>query len=126
MIKYTLRCEAGHEFEAWFNSMAGFDEQKERGYLSCAICGSERVDKAIMAPRIRTSERAAPEPATGHTGSIDFEDVGDTFVQEVRDIHEGLAESRNITGKATEAEIKGLEADGLADGVVAIKLPTRQ
>lgn len=120
MIKYTLRCEAGHEFEAWFDSMAGFDDQKAKGWLSCAVCGSSNVNKAIMAPNVRTSEKVEhPAPLPIDLSNVD--NVGDRFAQTVRDIHEGLEEERPIHGQATPDEIRGLEADGLAENVRAIK-----
>jgi hypothetical protein len=62
MIRYALACAKGHEFESWFANSAAFDKQKKRGLVSCPRCGSAKVDKAIMAPRLaRTdSEEAAP------------------------------------------------------------------
>jgi hypothetical protein len=58
MIKYTLRCEHGHEFESWFKNSAAFDNQKKRGLVACPGCGSAKVEKAIMAPRLTRSESA--------------------------------------------------------------------
>ena len=52
MILYRLKCKKGHEFEAWFASSAAFDTQEKRGLLSCAHCGTSKVSKALMAPRI--------------------------------------------------------------------------
>lgn len=61
MIRYTLDCEAGHSFEAWFRSSADFEAQRERGLLSCAVCGSPRVGKALMAPSIAKGDaKGAP------------------------------------------------------------------
>ena len=62
MIRYALACTDGHEFESWFANSAAFDKQKKRGLVSCPVCGSTKVDKAIMAPRLaRTDvEEAAP------------------------------------------------------------------
>jgi len=33
MIRYTLRCDKGHEFEAWFSSSQAFEEQKRDGHV---------------------------------------------------------------------------------------------
>ena len=52
MIKYRLRCARGHEFETWFQNSAAFDKLAKRKQLSCAMCGSDKVEKAIMSPRI--------------------------------------------------------------------------
>lgn len=80
MIKYTLRCASKHHFEAWFKSGANFEEQKEKGLLRCPECGSDEVEKALMAPSIVTrkgrpnravaerprapNESAAPAPSS--------------------------------------------------------------
>ncbi|MEZ5863635.1 MAG: DUF1178 family protein [Geminicoccaceae bacterium] len=50
MIRYALRCGAGHEFEGWFKSSAAFGE--EAASLTCPICGDGSVQKAIMAPAV--------------------------------------------------------------------------
>ena len=64
MIVYNLACEKGHVFEAWFKDSASYDRQEKRKHLACAICGSSRVRKAPMAPRIG-SGKAASDPAAG-------------------------------------------------------------
>jgi hypothetical protein len=66
MIRYTLRCEKDHAFESWFQSSSAFDSQVKRKLVTCPACGSDRIEKAIMAPRIvgkKGRERAAPSPA---------------------------------------------------------------
>ena len=62
MILYRLKCKKGHEFEAWFASGDAFDKQEKRGLLSCPNCGTPKVSKALMAPRI--AKRAKAKPAT--------------------------------------------------------------
>src|SRR5215475_6897269 len=65
MIRYALRCERDHEFESWFQSSSAYESQVKRKLVTCPVCGSAKVDKAIMAPRIvgkKGRERAAPEP----------------------------------------------------------------
>ena len=62
MILYRLKCKKGHEFEAWFASSAAFDTQEKRGLLSCAHCGTSKVAKALMAPRI--AKRGKSKAAT--------------------------------------------------------------
>lgn len=68
MIVYDLACEKGHVFEAWFKDSASYDRQEKKKHLSCAVCGSSRVQKAPMAPRIG-SGKAAGEPAGGEDSS---------------------------------------------------------
>lgn len=71
MIRFQLRCGNRHEFEAWFPSNAGFEDQKARGLLSCAVCGDTSVDKAPMAPRIVRSTGSAPVTIDNTTGSVE-------------------------------------------------------
>jgi hypothetical protein len=52
MIRYSLRCEKDHSFESWFQSSSAYDSQVKRKLVSCPVCGSAKVEKAIMAPRI--------------------------------------------------------------------------
>src|SRR5262249_16847786 len=50
MIRYTLVCERKHDFESWFHNSAAFGKQAKRGLVTCPVCGSSKVEKAIMAP----------------------------------------------------------------------------
>lgn len=53
MIVFDLQCkDAGHVFEAWFGSSGDFEDQRTRGLVSCPLCGSEKVSKAVMAPAV--------------------------------------------------------------------------
>ena len=66
MIRYTLRCEKDHAFESWFQSSSAYDSQIKRKPVTCPACGSAKVEKAIMAPRIvgkKGRESAAPVAA---------------------------------------------------------------
>jgi hypothetical protein len=66
MIRYTLRCEREHTFESWFQNSAAYDSQAKRKLVSCPVCDSVKVEKAIMAPRIvgkRGRGRAEEVPA---------------------------------------------------------------
>jgi len=63
MIRYALNCEQGHTFESWFQNSAAYDKQAKRGLVACPICGSAKVEKAIMAPRLSHAEPAEASPA---------------------------------------------------------------
>jgi len=52
MIRYALICEQGHDFESWFADSEAFEKQTKRKLVTCPHCGSAKVEKAIMAPRI--------------------------------------------------------------------------
>jgi hypothetical protein len=60
MIRFTLRCQHAHEFEAWFRNGDTYDRQAKRGEVRCPECGSVKVAKAIMAPAIARGGRRAP------------------------------------------------------------------
>jgi hypothetical protein len=60
MIRYGLNCAKGHSFESWFQNSAAFDKQNKRGLVSCPVCGSAKVEKAIMAPRLSRTEAVEP------------------------------------------------------------------
>jgi hypothetical protein len=65
MIRYALRCERDHTFESWFQSSSTYETQVKRSLVSCPACGSTKVEKAIMAPRIvskKGRDLAAPAP----------------------------------------------------------------
>jgi hypothetical protein len=127
MIRYALRCDHDHGFEAWFGSSSDYDAQAARGLVQCPACGSTAVSKQIMAPAVAgTKAAAAPEvTAKMHTMMMqaarevrshverNFDYVGDAFAREARDIHEGRSEKREIYGEATPAEVRKLREDGV-------------
>jgi hypothetical protein len=57
MIRYALICEKGHDFESWFQNSAAYDKQAKRGLVTCPQCGSAKVEKAIMAPRLSATAK---------------------------------------------------------------------
>jgi hypothetical protein len=73
MIRYALRCERDHTFESWFQDSSAYDQQVKRKLVSCPVCNSVKVDKAIMAPRIvskKSRERAEPVAATAPAPAV--------------------------------------------------------
>jgi hypothetical protein len=70
VIRYALRCEKGHGFEAWFRGFDDFERQREGGLIACPACGNARVEKALMAPSVATSRaREARAEAVGAPAS---------------------------------------------------------
>jgi hypothetical protein len=66
MIRYDLRCERGHAFDSWFQSSSTYDSQVRRKLVTCPLCGSAKVEKAIMAPQVvsmKGRQTAVPAPA---------------------------------------------------------------
>jgi hypothetical protein len=60
MIHYQLRCDAGHEFDGWFQDSAGFDKLAKAGLVECTHCGGTEVTRALMAPAIAKGRAAPP------------------------------------------------------------------
>jgi hypothetical protein len=64
MIRYALTCDKGHHFESWFADSTAYDKQAKRSLVACPHCGSTKVEKAIMAPRLAGArKRKAPVDA---------------------------------------------------------------
>ena len=57
MIKYQLICDVSHEFEGWFQTSAAFDAQNQSGLITCPVCGSAKVRRALMTPNLASPKR---------------------------------------------------------------------
>lgn len=134
MISYSLICDNSHKFDAWFRSAEAYDEQHERGIVTCPMCNSVKVEKALMAPAVSRMNSDKVSLSTGHpmqseiremlrtmrkkvTSEADY--VGDKFAEEARKIHFKEAEARGIYGEATRDEV----AELIDDGVDFLPLP---
>jgi len=127
MIHYTLKCERDHEFEAWFASSAAYDRAANAGGNVCPVCGSQKVDKALMAPAVSGTKKAEtvnlaavdPRRVALREAMREFrkkvtegaENVGDRFAEEARKIHYQETEPRGIYGEATLEEARQLAED---------------
>ena len=69
MIRYALVCAKGHSFESWFQNSSAYDKQAKRGLVSCPHCGTAKVEKEIMSPRLAGARKrdAAPAPSIENT-----------------------------------------------------------
>jgi hypothetical protein len=61
MIVFDLCCPESHVFEGWFRDSAAYEAQTAAGDLSCPICGSHDIAKALMAPNIPAKGNAKDE-----------------------------------------------------------------
>ncbi|HEX8642711.1 MAG TPA: DUF1178 family protein [Allosphingosinicella sp.] len=132
MIIFDLKCAGqGHVFEGWFGSSAEYDEQQARGLVSCPLCGSSEVDKAVMAPAVAAKGNSAPRDLfSADPESVkrmlaalaaeqkkilaQSEHVGERFPDEARAIHLGEADARAIHGRATRDQAESLIDEGIA------------
>lgn len=123
MIRFALHCADGHDFESWFASGTAFDDLRARGLVSCAVCGSSKVEKALMTPAVAPAEKrplAAPaNPAEAMLAALraeiekNSEYVGMNFATEARRIHAGDAPERQIHGEAKPEEARQLIEEGV-------------
>lgn len=140
MIVYSLLCANAHEFEAWFRNSAAFDEQAAAGAIACPMCGDTHIRKALMAPAIRPSSKAAakpieearatptPEEADQQAAALqllremrrkieaDCDYVGENFAEEARKIHYGEVEAHGIYGESSDADREALAEEGIEVG----------
>ena len=127
MIKFALKCADGHSFESWFQNGDAFDRLLDLGQLTCGVCGNSQVEKAIMAPRVGAKSNTLPDKPLSKPASpaeqklqelrrefeANSEDVGDKFVQEVRDMHYGDTPQRSVHGQARISDAKELWDEGI-------------
>jgi len=143
MIRYTLRCDHGHAFESWFQSSTAYEAQEKRKLVSCPVCGSAKVERAIMAPQIlnkkpRDSAVLAPAAPTEVAAPASTpllmaqerelraklkelrdhivktaDNVGERFPNEARKMHYGDIEHRPIYGEASPDEARSLIEEGV-------------
>jgi hypothetical protein len=99
MIHYNLRCERGHAFESWFQSSAAYESQEKRKLVNCPVCGSAKVERAIMAPQIvsKKSRDSAPATAPAPTAATDVTAPASTplLMAQERELRAKLKELRD-------------------------------
>jgi hypothetical protein len=135
MIRFSLVCDNGHDFESWFASNDSYDFQIENNLVTCPHCSVAKINKAVMAPAVARArgrkKAAAPKQNVALIGEGDAElrkmardlhtkivdstvDVGAEFPSEARKIHEGDAPERAIRGQASPEEARALIEDGVS------------
>jgi len=91
MILYDLKCRKNHVFETWFRDSAAYEEQVAAGAIACPACGSRKIEKALMAPRLARGG-GARDDAEGEAGG------GQGGGMAMRAV-EGTAESAELMGQ---------------------------
>lgn len=129
MIQYSLKCAEGHQFDSWFQSASAYDKLRGTGHVACAICGTDKVEKALMAPRVGSGDKTEPSAETALTApkspaelalaalkahvEANSDYVGPKFAAEARAINDGDAPERPIWGEAKPEEAKALVDEGI-------------
>ena len=134
-----LGCAHAHVFEGWFASEEDFQSQLSRGLLECPVCGDQRIEKRLSAPRLNlkaadSQTEQLSNPSTAHvqteSGAMPAEmqakllhmvrevmskteDVGGGFAREARRMHYGEIEQRSIRGTATVDDAMSLAEEGI-------------
>ncbi len=127
MIRYALNCDKDHGFESWFASGSAYDALRAQGHVTCPVCGSTTVEKALMAPAVSqpATQPAPPTPSVRDPAvaakiealrkhvEANSDYVGMNFATEARAMHLGDAPERPIHGEAKIAEARALIEEGV-------------
>ena len=119
MIKYQLICDLSHEFEGWFQNSASFDAQNQSELITCPVCGSANVRRALMTPNLASPKRrrrpsadnisntnasiadinGKPSSSSNQTNSLGSRDVASGASPSVTEIGEAMAQLRQLQRK---------------------------
>ncbi len=126
MIKFSLKCAEGHNFESWFQSSEAFEKLRANDLVTCAQCGSNAVEKTLMSPQLaparKKTERSLSTPMSEAERALrkirkEIEETSDyvglQFASEARKMHLGDAPERPIYGEAKLEDAKKLIEDGV-------------
>ena len=146
MIKYKLNCKSEYcleknDFDAWFQSIEAYENQKLQGLINCPICGSDKVEKSLTAPSLKINknkisvnkdkrhnnpknnsnflaiENSENIPTLLRTLKKEIQKnstyVGNEFVSQVRSMKEGKIKEKPIHGQGTNKEIQELRDEGI-------------
>ncbi len=111
MIKFRLRCGNGHEFDSLFDNSDAFERLSKAKKLMCDRCGNHDIQKGIMAPAIRSSDKAqrlAELEAVEMPSLHDLPFVGD--LREVVDAaHDGDKDAQQILKQPVAGTVSSSE-----------------
>ncbi len=133
MIKYKLECKkCSLLFDSWFASSREYEKLRKKNYLNCHKCGSIKVEKTLMAPKLlKTWQKDISiedrkyqkinEKIKEYKKFIkkNFEYVGENFAYEARSIHyKDKKRDKGIYGVASREEIKDLRDEGIDTEII--------
>ena len=130
MIKYNLLCKkCDLTFDSWFASSKEFDKLKKKKLINCHSCGSLKVEKNLMAPKLinkTLSDKNDKKDLLKYQKikkkineyqkfiKSNFDYVGENFAYEARSIHyNNKKRNKGIYGTASNQEIKELKEEGI-------------
>ena len=140
MISFSLICKNNHEFEGWFRTSEDYELQLKKGLISCPSCSNTVIQKALMAPAVKSSKKLNNNfidkkninsnnlENKAVIGDNDLrmalrnirtyvekncDNVGDDFANEARLISKGKKKARGIYGKVDNKEAEKLLDEGI-------------
>ena len=129
MIKYNLLCKKCElTFDSWFASSKEYDKLKKKKLINCHSCGSIKVEKNLMAPKLISKNfsdkdekkdlikyQKIKKTINEYQKFIknNFDYVGDNFAYEARSIHYNGKKSKGIYGSASKEDLKELKEEGI-------------
>ena len=143
MIKYKLKCRSKicsdvKEFEGWFKNIDAYEIQKQQRLINCPICGSDKVEKLLTTPSLKTNKNKMSDDKDKQYKNNDSLSVnvnsdnistllrtlkkevqknstfvGNEFVSQVRSMKKGKIKEKAIHGHGTNKEIKELRDEGI-------------
>ena len=130
MIKYNLLCKKCKlTFDSWFASSKEYDKLKTKKLINCHNCGSLRVDKNLMAPKLINKNSSLKDEKKNILKyqkikktineyqkfiKSNFDYVGENFAYEARSIHYNQKKrDKGIYGKASKKDLKELNEEGI-------------
>jgi hypothetical protein len=128
VIVFDLRCLDGCvTFEGWFDSGDDYAQQSACGLVQCPYCGTDRIEKAPMAPRVNRSDPSQSivkeklsELAALQAKLLDKSEwVGSDLPETARAMHLGEIEPRAVHGEASAEDACSL----IDEGVPILPLP---
>jgi len=129
MIKYKLICKnCDTTFDSWFASSKEYEKLKKKNYLNCHECGSLKVEKTLMAPKlsVKNNNSNIKLDLNKHNEikfkileyqkfiKNNFDYVGENFAYEARSIHyNNKKKVKGIYGTASQIDLKELKEEGI-------------
>jgi len=129
MIKYKLKCnDCEIVFDSWFASSKEYEKVKKKNFLACHNCGSQKVEKTLMAPQLIGNKKnlknslniskynEVKKTIKNYQKFIkdNFKYVGKNFAYEARSIHyDKKKEEKGIYGSASKEDLKELKEEGI-------------
>ena len=120
-------------FDSWFASSKEYEKLKKKNYLNCHNCGSKKIEKTLMAPKvINKSKLDNLNQNFSNFNKIEkkireyqkfikknFDYVGKNFAYEARSIHYNQKKKdKGIYGTASNQEIRELREEGIGAEII--------